>query len=293
MSIPILVTKLFAPPLVAQSVSRSRLIQRLHGGLARKLTLVCAPAGFGKSSLLGEWAAGCDRPCAWVSLDQGERDLQQFLACVVAAVQTVDPSVGTSAWALLQTAPPPLARSVLNALLNEVAEDLEALLLVLDDFHLVACEPVDEALAYLIEHLPPQMHVALATRTEPALPLARLRARGQLTELRQEDLQFGSDEAAAFLHQTMALKLSDAHVAVLAARTEGWIAGLQMAAISLQGNNDPDQFIQSFTGSHRFLQDFLLEEVLHRQSPAVQSFLLRTSVLDLTSGEMVAHHCCW
>ena len=269
-----------------QAVSRPRLVEQLDSGLARKLTLVCAPAGFGKSSLLSEWAARCRRPCVWVSLDQGERDLQQFLAYLVAAVQTVDASVGASAWALLQTTPPPSTKSVLSALLNEVAEDLEALLLVLDDYHLVACEPVDEALAYLIDHLPPQMHVALVTRTEPALPLARLRAQGQLTELRQEDLRFGPDEAAAFLDQTMALKLSDAHVAVLAARTEGWVAGLQMAAISLQGNEDPELFIQSFTGSHRFLQDFLLQEVLHHQSPDVQSFLLRTSVLDRMCSEL-------
>jgi len=286
MPMPILVTKLFAPQRVAQAVSRGALVEQLNNGLARKLTLVCAPAGFGKSSLLGEWAAGCDRPCAWVSVDQGERDVQQFLAYLVAAVQTVDVSIGVSARALLQTTPPPSAKSVLSALLNEVAEDLEALVLVLDDYHQAACEQVDEALAYLIDHLPPRMHVALATRTEPALPLARFRARGQLTELRQEDLRFGVDEAAAFLDQTMALKLSDAHVAVLSERTEGWVAGLQMAAISLQGKEDPEQFIQSFTGSHRFLQDFLLEEVLHRQSPAVQSFLLRTSILDRMCPEL-------
>jgi LuxR family maltose regulon positive regulatory protein len=286
MALPILVTKLFAPPLVARAVSRSHLIEQLRGGLARKLTLVCAPAGFGKSSLLAEWAAVCGRPCVWVSLDPGERDVQQFLAYLVAAVQTVDASIGSNAQALLQATPPPSAQSVLAALLNDVAEDLEAIVLVLDDYHRVASEPVDEALAYLIDHLPPQMHVALSTRTEPALPLARLRARGQLTELRQEDLRFGPDETATFLDQTMALKLSLAHVAVLAARTEGWVAGLQMAAISLQGHQDPAQFIQSFSGSHRFLQDFLLEEVLHRQAPAVQSFLLRTSVLDRMCPEL-------
>lgn len=286
MPTPILVTKLFAPPLIARAVSRSRLMEQLQGGISRRLTLVCAPAGFGKSSLLGDWAAGCGRPSVWLSLDQGERGLQQFLAYLVAAVQTVDASIGASAWALLQATPPPSAKSVLTALLNEVSEDLEGILLVLDDYHLVASEPLDEALAYLIEYLPPQAHVALATRTEPALPLARLRAQGQLTELRQEDLRFRPDEAAAFLQQTMALKLSAAHVAALAARTEGWVAGLQMAAISLQGNQDPEQLIQSFTGSHRFLQDFLLEEVLHRQSPAVQLFLLRTSVLDRMCPEL-------
>ncbi len=193
---------------------------------------------------------------------------------------------GTVAWALLQTTPPPSAEAVLTALLNEVAEDLKAVVLVLDDYHQAACEPVDQALAFLIDHLPPQMHVALATRTEPALPLARLRAQGQLTELRQEDLRFVDAETAAFLDQTMALKLSDAHVALLAARTEGWVAGLQMAALSLQGNEAPERFMQSFTGSHRHLQDFLLEEVLHRQSPALQNFLLCTSVLERMCAEL-------
>ena len=280
MSTPILVTKLFAPPRVVQAVPRPRLVQQLDSGLNRKLTLVCAPAGFGKSSLLGEWAVGCHQPCVWVSLGPSEKDVQQFLAYVVAAVQSVDASIGASAWALLQTAPPPSAQRVLAALLNEVAEDLQSLCLVLDDYHLAACTEVDEAVTFLIDHLPPQLHMTLATREEPALPLARWRMQGQLTELRQEDLRFAGPEAAAFLNQTMALKLSAAQAQVLAARTEGWVAGLQMAAIALQGHTDPERFIRSFSGSHRFLQDFLLEEVLHRQPLEVQNFLLRTSVLD-------------
>jgi LuxR family transcriptional regulator, maltose regulon positive regulatory protein len=279
-STPILVTKLFAPPRGAHGVSRTPLIARLNSGLSGKLTLVSAPAGFGKSSLLAEWAAGCHRPCVWVSLDQGERDVHQFLAYLVAAVQTVDPSLGADASALLQTTPPASAQAVLTALLNEVAEDLEAVLIVLDDYHLIAGAAVDEALAFLFDHLPAHMHVAVATRTEPALPLARLRARGQLTELRQDDLRLSPSEAEAFLNQAMALGLSAKHVEVLAARTEGWVAGLQMVAIALRNQPDPHEFIDSFSGKHRFLQDFLLEEVLHRQPPAVLHFLLRTSVLD-------------
>ena len=285
MPTPILVTKLFVPPGVPHAVARSHLVEQLDRSLSRKLTLVCAPAGFGKSSLLAQWAARCKRPCVWVSLEPGERDLQQFLAYLVAAVQTVEVRLGASAWALLQTAPPPSAQAVLTALLNSLARYPEALLMVLDDYHRVACAPVDDALAFLIDHLPPQLHLALATREAPALPLARWRAHRQVTELRQDDLRFAADEAAAFLGQTMALALSAAQVAVLAGRTEGWVAGLQMAAISLHGHPDPDQFIQSFSGSHRHLQDFLLEEVLLRQPPAVQAFLLRTSVLDrLCSG---------
>ena len=286
MSSTVLITKLFAPPRAARAVLRRRLVEQLERGLARRLTLVCAPAGFGKSSLLAAWAGACKRPCVWLSLGPGEQDVQRFLAYLVAAVQTVDASIGANAQVLLQTTPPPTAKAVLTALLNDIAEDLEAILLVLDDYHLVACEAVDEALAYLVDHLPPQMHVALATRHEPGLPLARMRAQGQLTELRQEDLRFAADEAAAFFEQTMALKLSAADIAILAARTEGWVAGLQMAALSLQGNPDPAQFIQSFTGTHRFLQDFLLEEVLHHQTPAVQAFLLRTSVLDRLCADL-------
>jgi LuxR family transcriptional regulator, maltose regulon positive regulatory protein len=286
MSTPIVLTKLFAPPRVARSVSRLPLIHLLDAGMARKLTLVCAHAGFGKSQLLGEWAANCGRPCAWLSLGAGEQNPHQFLAYFLAALQTVDAGVGTGTWALLQTTPLPDPKAVLMALINELAEDLQLTLLVLDDYHLIACDAVDEMLAFLVEHLPPQLHIAVATREEPLLPLARLRVQGQLTELRQEHLRFSLSETRAFLEQTMALSLSGNHVACLAERTEGWVAGLQMVGISLQGHSNPEQFIQSFSGNHRFLQDFLLEEVLYRQPSAVQDFLLRTSVLDRFCAEL-------
>lgn len=286
MPVSVLSTKLFAPPRVEQAVIRSRLIERLNKGLNRKLTLVCAPAGFGKSVLLADWAGGCRRPCVWVSLGAGEQDEQQFLAYLVGAVQAVDDSMGAQAWAMLQNRPPPPATAVLTALLNDVAEDLGAVLLVLDDYHLAACEAVDRAVGFLIEHLPPQMHLAVATREEPHWALGRLRGQGQLTEVRQDALRFDAEEAAAFLTQTMGLDVSVDDCTVLGTRTEGWIAGLQMAAIALQGNPDRQLFIRSFNGSHRFLQDFLLEEVLHQQTPAIQTFLLRTSVLDRMCAEL-------
>ncbi len=280
MAIPLLATKLFVPPHAPFAVPRVRLIERLNAGLSRKVTLVCAPAGFGKSTLLGEWVAQLDRPCAWVSLDARDRDPRQFLAYLVGAVQTVNDDVSTAAWALLHASPPQPVESVLAMLLSKLAAVQLRLLIVLDDYQTVASKEIDDAVAFLIDHLPPNLHFVLATREEPELSLGRLRVQGQLTELRLQDLRFQKDEADTFFSTGMALKLSPSHIAALEARTEGWIAGLQLAAISLRGQQDPDQFIQSFTGSNRFVQDFLLEEVLHRQPQEVQSFLLRTSVLD-------------
>lgn len=280
MSIPLLATKFFVPPHAPFAVSRTRLVRRLNEGLSGRATLLCAPAGFGKSSLLAEWVAQSGWPCAWISLDKRDSDPRQFLSYLVGAVQAVDAEVGTAAWALLQSSPPPSVESVLSLLLSNMTVVKSRFLLVLDDYHAVACEEIDAIVTFLIEHLPPNIHLVLATREEPALSLARLRVQGQLLELRQQDLQFQTEEADTFFNTAMALKLSPGQIVALEARTEGWIAGLQLAAISLRGHQDPDQFIQSFTGSNRFVQDFLLEEVLHRQSPQVQHFLLRTSVLD-------------
>lgn len=283
---PMLTTKLFAPSKAPHSVIRSRLIARLDNGLSRKLTLICAPAGFGKSSLLGEWIALNKWPCAWLSLDQADSDVHQFLSYMITALQTIDPLMGGSAWVLLQASPPASPESVLAVLLKQLVERKGRILLVLDDYHLAASKPVDDALAFMIDHLPQSFHLILATREEPTLSLARLRVQGQLNELRQDDLRFERNEAAAFFNQRMKLKLSAVQIAALETRTEGWIVGLQLAAISLKGHSDPDQFIQSFTGSHRFVQDFLLEEVLNQQSQEVQSFLLRTSVLKRLCGPL-------
>jgi LuxR family maltose regulon positive regulatory protein len=285
---PILATKLYVPPSRRRVVLRPRLIERLNGGLAagNKLTLVSAPAGFGKTTLIGEWVAGCGRRAAWLSLDEGDSDPSRFLTYLIAALQTVAPGIGEGVLTVLQSPQPPPPESMLTALLNDITTIQTDFVVVLDDYHVLDAKPVDDALAFLVEHLPPQLHLVIATREDPALPLARLRARGQLTELRAADLRFTPSEAAGFLHEVMNLDLSTEEVAALDARTEGWIAGLQLAALSLQGRADVAGFIESFAGSHHFVLDYLLEEVLQRQSEPVQTFLLRTSVLDRLCGPL-------
>jgi LuxR family maltose regulon positive regulatory protein len=286
MSAQILATKLYIPLPRPKVVSRPRLIERLEEGLHRKLTLVSAPAGFGKTTLLSEWAAGCERRVAWLSLDEGDNDPRRFLAYLVAALQTLAASVGKSVLGMLQLPQLPPTEAILTVLLNEVGATAENFILFLDDYHVIEAEPIDRILAFLVEHLPPQAHLVIATREDPQLPLARLRARGQLTELRVSDLRFTPSEAAEFLNQTMGLKLSAEAVTALEARTEGWVVGLQLAAVSLRGHQDAAGFIKSFTGSHRFVLDYLVEEVLQRQSENIQAFLLRTSILDRLCGPL-------
>jgi LuxR family transcriptional regulator, maltose regulon positive regulatory protein len=282
----ILATKLFIPPPPPRAVDRPRLSERLDEGLHRRLTLISAPAGFGKTTLLSGWVASRNRPTAWLSLDDGDSDPARFLAYVIAAVQRVAPEVGAGLHAALISPQPPSPESILTVLINELAVRPEELLLVLDDYHLINAKPIDDALTFLLEHLPPQVHVLMSTREDPPLPLAGLRARGHLNELRAADLRFTIAEAAAFLNQTIGLNLSADDVAALDSRTEGWIAGLQLAAISLQGSDDPAGFITSFSGSHRFVLDYLLEEVLKRQPELVLDFLRRTSILDRMCGSL-------
>jgi LuxR family maltose regulon positive regulatory protein len=293
---PILQTKLHIPPIRPELVSRPRLIERLNAGLlaGRKLTLVSGPAGFGKTTLVSEWVAGCGRPAAWLSLDKGDNDPARFLAYLVAALQTlalsqvegIATNIGEGVLGVLQSLQRPPSESILTALLNEITTIPDDFVLVLDDYHVIDARPVDNALTFLLEHLPPQMHVVIATREDPNIPLARYRAGSQLTELRVADLRFTPSEAAEFLNQVMGLDLSAEDVAALETRTEGWIAGLQLAAISMQGHEDATSFIQSFTGSHHFVLDYLVEEVLEQQSASVQAFLLRTSILDRLCGPL-------
>ena len=288
MSAPILATKLYIPPPRSKIVIRPRLIERLNEGLSasRKLTLISAPAGFGKTTLVSEWIAGCGRLIAWLSLDGGDNDPSRFLSYLVAAVQTITPKIGTGMLAALQSTQPPPSESILTALLNEITTLPDHFILVLDDYHVIDSKPVDEALTFLLKHLPPQMLLVITTREDPHLPLARLRARGQLTELRAADLRFTPSEAAEFLNQVMGLNLSAQDIAALETRTEGWIAGLQLAALSMQGRQDVTRFIQSFTGSHHFVLDYLLEEVLECQPERVRNFLLQTAILDRLSGPL-------
>src|SRR5437588_1521367 len=286
MPTPILATKLYIPRLRPNVVSRPRLIERLHEGLHRNLTLIAAPAGFGKTTLVSEWLAGGARPTAWLSLDEGENDPARFLTYLVAALRTIAPTLGEGVLGALQSPQPPPPEAMLTALLNDLTTISDHLVLVLDDYHVLDAKAVDHALTFLLEHLPPQMHLVIATREDPPLPLARLRARGHLTEVRAADLRFTPSEAAAFLNQVMGLDLSAEDIAALERRTEGWIAGLQLAAISLQGREDVPGFIRAFTGSHHFVLDYLLEEVLGQQDARLQTFLLHTSILHRMSGPL-------
>ena len=283
---PILATKLYIPRLRSNVVSRLRLIERLNEGLHRKLTLISAPAGFGKTTLVSQWVEGIARPTAWLSLDDQDNDPARFLAYLVAALQTIAPTIGEGMLGVLQSSQPPPTESILTALLNEITTLPDNFALVLDDYHVIDAQSVDQSLTFLLEHLPPQMHLVIATREDPQLPLARLRGRSHLTELRAADLRFTASEAAEFLNRVMGLNLSAAGIAALEDRTEGWIAGLQLAALSMQGHQDIPGFIRAFAGDHRYIVDYLVEEVLERQPESLRRFLLQTSILDRLSGSL-------
>lgn len=286
---PVLVTKLYIPPTPPKVIVRTRLLERLNEGLAagRKLTLISAPAGFGKTTLVVEWIASSKRRAAWLSLDEGDSDPTRFLTYLTAALQTIAPELGEGVLQVLQASQSqPPTESILTALLNEIITLPEGFILVLDDYHVVDSRQVDETLTFLVEHLPPQMHLVITTREDPALPIPRLRARRQLTELRAADLRFTTSEAAEFLNQVMELHLSAEDIAALEARTEGWIAGLQLAALSMRGHQDIAGFIRAFAGDNRYIVDYLIEEVLQRQPEALRSFLLQTSILDRLNGPL-------
>lgn len=282
----LLATKLFCPPPRPGTVRRRQLLARLREGLARKLMLVAAPAGYGKTTLLSTWVMAVDLPTAWLSLDPDDRDPVRFLSYVLAALQTVRPDLGGTIVAALHSTQPPPLEVLLTDLLNALAAMPERLVLVLDDYHVIDSDLVDHALAFLIAHLPPQLHLVIATREDPALPLAQLRAHSQLSELRLADLCFDADEAASFFAEVMELRLAKAEVAALVARTEGWAAGLHLAALSLRGHQDVASFVRSFSSSQRFVLDYLLEEVLQQQPAPLQQFLLHTSVLDRLCGPL-------
>lgn len=286
MSIPLLATKLYAPPPRPQVVLRSRLIERLNDGLHRKLTLISAPAGFGKTTLVSDWLHDGDDPVGWLSLDEGDNDPTRFLTYLVAALQTVVPQIADAIMPLLQAARSPSPEVVLTALLNQLATRPEKIVLVLDDYHVIESMPVDQALAFLLEYLPPRMHLVIISREDPQLPLARLRVRDQLTELRAADLRFTATEAVEFLNQVMGLNLSPADALALEGRTEGWIAGLQLAALSMTGRANPAQFVREFTGDNRYIVDYLVDEVLQRQPESIKNFLLQTAILDRMNGDL-------
>ncbi len=297
-STPLLTTKLYRPPTGPGLVPRPHLVRQLGEGLhlGRRMTLISAPAGFGKTTLLSDWLQQTDRPAAWLSLDGGDNDLARFLVYLIAALQRVDPQIGQSAQAMLQaprgaSQPEPL----LTTLINDIAATTEPFILVLDDYHVIEASSIHKAMSFLLDHLPPSergMHLVMATRADPPLPLARLRGRGQMTELHAADLRFTPGEAEAYFNDTMALALSAEHVAALEQRTEGWIVGLQLAALalqgtlSLQGQENVADFVRAFSGSQRYVLDYLTEEVLNRQPREIQVFLLQTSILDRLTGSL-------
>jgi len=261
----------------------------MNAAMRGALTLIVAPAGWGKTTLLGAWHTEASRgawPLAWVSLDVSDNDPTRFWTYVIAALNTVHPGVGETSLALLYSSSLPPIEVVLTSLLNALTQLQAEIVLVLDDYHLIEAQPIHVALTYLVEHLPPNVHLVIASRSEPLLPLARLRARGALTELRAANLRFTAEETTAFLTDVMGLPLSAEQVAALLTRTEGWIAGLHLAALSLQGRDDVAGFIATFTGSHRYVVDYLIEEVLLRQPEEVQGFLIQTCILDRLSGPL-------
>jgi LuxR family maltose regulon positive regulatory protein len=282
----LLATKLHAPRPPVGFVPRQRLVDRLDAGMTRELTLVCAPAGFGKTALLADWSQPRQRPVAWLSLDSSDNDPVRFWRHVVAALDRVRPGLGERIVPLLGSPEPASLEGSVTALINELAAEPGDVPLVLDDYHLIDAQPVHASLMFLVEHQPPGLHVVLASRADPLLPLARLRARGQLAELREADLRFTTEEAAALLREALGSDLHDDASAALAARTEGWAAGLQLAALSLRDHSDVTAFVATFSGSHRYVLDYLTEEVLERQSEEIRAFLLETSVLERLSGPL-------
>ena len=281
---PLLATKLFIPPARSNRVPRPRLIDQLN--IWRPMALISAPAGFGKTTLLSDWIPQSQHCVTWLSLDEDDNDPIRFWVYVVASLQKLRADLGEDALALLQSAHPPHVTAILSTLINELSAFPENFSIVLDDYHLIKTQPIHEALTFLLNHLPPQMHVILTTRADPPLPIARLRARNQLTELRANDLRFTPDESAVFLNEVMELRLSVDDITSLEVRTEGWVAGLQLAALSIQGNDDVTGFIQAFSGSHRHVLTYLAEEVLERHSLETLKFLLQTSVLDRLCGSL-------
>ncbi len=282
----LLATKLHIPRTRPGFVARPRLVDRLAQAQGGELTLVCAPAGFGKTALLADWARHDPRPVAWLSLDDADNDPARFWRHVAAALDTLRPGVAQQVAALLQGLQPTSFEAVVTALVNELAGVAEQVVLVLDDYHLIQASQVHESVEFLLAHLPACLRLVLASRADPPLPLARLRARGQLAELREGDLRFTPQEAAALLRTAVGPELPEAAVAVLAARTEGWVAGLQLAALSLQGRTDIDAFVAGFSGSHRYVLDYLTEEVLDRQPQPLRTFLLEASVLERLSAPL-------
>ncbi|MCP4167919.1 MAG: hypothetical protein GY759_18780 [Chloroflexi bacterium] len=281
-------TKLYVPLTRSNVIPRPRLIDKLNLGLEGKLTLISAPAGYGKTTLLTDWCSQTKREFAWVSLDEDDNDLARLFTYVAAAVQQIE-GVGNALQGLLQSPQPAPAKSLATTFINDCTTITAPFVLILDDYHTITGQAVNQAIAFLVDNIPPHLHLVIASRTDPLLPLSRLRARGQMAELRTDDLRFTAMETASFLHQLMGLNLSVGDLSALEARTEGWIAGLQMAGLSIQGLKTDDEiaaFVAAFTGSHRYIFDYLTDEVIRIQPSGTEDFLLLSSILDRFNGPL-------
>jgi LuxR family transcriptional regulator, maltose regulon positive regulatory protein len=293
----LLTTKLYSPPRTTarrqqpSRIPRPHLINRLRTGLHARLTLVSAPPGFGKTTLVADWVYSDPFPTVnaqfcWLSLDEGDNDPVRFFSYVIAALQTVLPKLGAAAVALLQTLPPPTPEAVLTIVINELTDIPHSIILVLDDYHVITTPAIHTAVTFLVDHMPSTFHLVIASRADPLLPLARWRARREMTELHTADLRFTTEEAALFLNTAMGLNLVTPDLATLEERTEGWIAGLQLAALSLQGRNDASDFVASFAGSNHYIMDYLVDEVLEHLPQVTREFLLQTALLDRLCGSL-------
>ena len=282
----LLSTKLYIPHHTVDLVPRPRLYERLDEGLTRKLTLVSAPAGFGKSTVVTGWLAENGDQAAWLSLDEGDNDTVRFWTYLIAAIQTVNPEIGAEARQIVSGPQLRSTEPIAISLINDITQLESGLILVLDDYHVIESEKIHAGMGYLLEHQPPNLHILLVTRADPSISLARLRAHSQLIEIRAEELQFSLEEAATLLNEKMGLNLDSEQVAALNTHTESWVVGLQLAALSMKGKPSYDTFINEFTGGHKFILDYLIEEVLVNLPEAQREFMLRTSILDRFCSEL-------
>lgn len=281
-------TKLALPPVRPDLVSRQHLIERLNQSLqfGRKFTLVSAPAGFGKTTLVSSWAQQAKQPVSWLSLEESDNDLHRFLTYLVAALQTADRRIGDGLMATIQAPEAIASERILTILLNQLSELPEQVILILDDYHVITAGPIDTAITFLLDHLSPQLHLVMLTRADPPFPLPRMRARGELLEIRVRDLRFSEDEAVLFLRNSLGIDLPEDDVQTLQVRTEGWIAGLQLAALAIHGRDDPGAVIATFGSGHQYIVDYLIEEVVNRQPEILRQFLLQTAILDRLNGSL-------
>ena len=288
MESPLITTKFLIPPPRQRLVSRPVLLDCISRGISGKFTLISASSGYGKTTLMSEWckSRGQEFPIAWISLDKGDNDPVRFLSYLLAALQTVQDGLGQDTGATIQGAQNPSDESILSVLVNELSSVSQDFVLVLEDYHVIELREIHHMMVFLLEHIPPQIHLVILTRLDPPFPLARLRARGELLEIRAKDLRFSLEDADTLLRDMVGLHLSEENVQILLDRTEGWITGLQLVALSIQGIENPSELIATFGGGHEYIVDYLIEEVLERQPDNLKMFLLQTSILNRLNGSL-------